>query len=64
MAESNYRFIPTYGTSDKIQSAVKDPGRFYVATDTGELYLDTSNNSRILIGGANSSIFMDMMSIL
>lgn len=48
------RFIPVRGTDEQIQ-ALSDfhDGYFYVATDSGKLYMDTEN-SRIAIGGSGS----------
>jgi hypothetical protein len=48
------RFIPVRGTDEQIQ-ALEDfhDGYFYVATDSGKLYMDTEN-SRIAIGGSGS----------
>lgn len=48
------KFRPVMGPEDLIKNAVQSNGYLYVATDSGNMYLDV-NNHRISIGGAGGS---------
>lgn len=52
------RFIPVQGTNDQIEATPIHLGYVYVATDTGQIYLDVEDGEkgrRIAIGGAGGS---------
>jgi len=55
--ENRTKFIPIRGKVDKIREAEKQAGAFYVATDTGEMFLDVSSSERIPIGGTGVKIY-------
>lgn len=48
------KFRPVMGPEEVIKNTVQSNGWLYVATDTGNMYLDV-NNHRISIGGAGGS---------
>lgn len=48
------KFRPVMGPEERIKATVQSNGYMYVATDTGNMYLDV-NNHRISIGGASGS---------
>jgi len=50
MNDSGIKFRPVMGTEDFIRNAEQSNGWFYVATDTGAMYLDVENR-RIQVGG-------------
>lgn len=51
---SGIKFRPVMGTEDIIKNTGQSNGWLYVATDTGNMYLDV-NNHRIAIGGQGGS---------
>lgn len=55
----NLPFIPIKGTENDIISLPPQEGRVYFATDTGRIFLDTSNtlNDRKTMGGAGISVY-------
>ena len=48
------KFIPVYGKKASIDEQVKKPGHIYFSTDSGEIFLDKSEDERIRIGGTSS----------
>ena len=54
MNDSGIKFRPVMGTEDFIRNAEQSNGWFYVATDTGAMYLDVENR-RIQVGGQGGS---------
>ena len=53
---SEQRFQPVKGTSTNIEKTAKAAGQLLIATDTGQMYLDVSNQDRISIGGSGVQI--------
>jgi len=56
------KFRPVRGTEETILKTEKTEGYVYFATDTGKIYLDTSDETRIAVGGSgdgggNSSVY-------
>ena len=51
---SGIKFRPVMGTEDTIKNTGQSNGWLYVATDSGNMYLDVDNH-RISIGGAGGS---------
>jgi hypothetical protein len=50
------KFRPVNGTEEQILSASKTPGYVYFATDTGRIYLDLDQNTRISMGGSGVAL--------
>ena len=46
-------FIPVMGTEEKILAQDRYEGHVYFATDTGKIYLDSENESKLLMGGSS-----------
>jgi hypothetical protein len=51
MISNKTKFRPVYGTQDAILAAPKVPGYFYIASDTGKVFVDVDTNTRIAAGG-------------
>ena len=52
MISNETKFRPVYGrTEEAILAAPITPGYFYVASDTGKLFVDVDTNKRISAGG-------------
>ena len=50
------RFRPVTGTEEQIQNAGKNPGYVYFASDTGKIYFDLDNDTRVAMGGSGVSL--------
>ena len=50
------RFRPVTGTDEQIQNAGKNPGYVYFASDTGKIYFDLDNDTRVAMGGSGVSL--------
>lgn len=53
---SEQRFQPVKGLNENIKNTAIEAGQFLIATDTGQMYLDISNQERILIGGSGVAV--------
>lgn len=47
-------FQPVTGLEEKILMEEKYPGRFYIAADTGRMYLDIDKDERVSVGGSGN----------
>ena len=50
-------FQPITGTEEKIKNHSCTPGNFYIAADTGKMFLDTDKKTRIAVGGSGTSLY-------
>ena len=50
------RFRPVSGTDEQIHNAKKNPGYVYFASDTGKIYFDIDNDTRVAMGGSGVSL--------
>ena len=53
---SKIRFRPVQGPEEKIKAYPQTDGYFYVATDTGRVYLDTATENKIPIGSSGVQV--------
>lgn len=53
---SKIRFRPVQGLEEKIKAYPQTDGYFYVATDTGRVYLDTATENKIPIGSSGVQV--------
>lgn len=49
-------FRPVQGTEEKIKKVPQQNGYFYVATDTGRIYLDTAEKNKLPLGSSGVSV--------
>lgn len=49
---SKVHFRPVQGLEEKIKNFPQNEGYFYVATDTGRIYLDTETENKLPIGSS------------
>ena len=53
---SKIRFRPVQGPEEKIKEYPQSDGYFYVATDTGRVYLDTATENKMPIGSSGVQV--------
>ena len=53
---SEQRFQPVKGLDENIKKTALAAGQFLISTDTGQMYLDVSNQERISIGGSGTAV--------
>lgn len=53
---SKIRFRPVQGPEEKIKEYPQSDGYFYVATDTGRIYLDTATENKMPIGSSGVQV--------
>jgi len=54
MSDNKIPFMPVYGSKATVDTQSKIAGHIYFTTDSGEIYLDKSDQERIRIGGTTS----------